>query len=270
MKKKLGLALGGGGAKSFAHLGVIDVLREAGIVIDVLATCSSGSVIGALAANNVPTERIKKEFYSMTNRAGWFLPKFSRRGLLSQRGIRKILEELCGDISIQESGIPLHIITTNLNSGELCILDEGNLADAVCASTAFPGMYPPVEINHQLLVDGGILNSIPADICRREVGDEGVVIAITLDGYLGEKIDRRNMFSITYRSIYISLFHNRKSIIKANSDIVLDIFNESEFNFKNWKELLSFYSLKKMESFYELGRVKAIENLDEIKRVLET
>jgi len=267
--KKVGLVLGGGGARSFAHLGVIDVLRENGVPIDILVTCSGGSIIGALVANNIPTDQIKNEFYNRLSRARWLLPKPSRKGLLSQRGIKKIILSLCGNIDINQCHIPLYIVATNLNKGKLHVFSKGDLSIAVSASVAFPGIYTPIEIDNQLFVDGGILNSIPADICRNLLGEEGVVISLVLDGFLGQKVDKNNMFSIIYRSIYIPLFQNRKHIVKKNSDVILNIFGDFEFNFKNWRDVLSFYSKRKMEYFYQLGKEKAYENLDKITEAIK-
>lgn len=267
-RKKIGLVFGGGGAKSFAHLGVAKVLKENDIPIDFLVTSSAGSLIGALIANEIPIEEIKNEFYQMLRRIIWFRPTLSKKAIMSQRNFKNIITNLCGDINIEESKIPIKIIATNLNTGKLKIFDKGNLKDAVCASSAFPSIYKPVKIGEYYYVDGGILDSIPADVCREELGDDGIVISLSLDGYLSKNIERINIFSIMYRTIYIPLINNREKTINENSDVIIKIFKDHEFNFKNWREIFRFYSPAKMEMFIKMGEKEAIQHVDEIKKLL--
>ncbi|MEA3424536.1 MAG: patatin-like phospholipase family protein [Bacillota bacterium] len=267
-RKKVGLAFGGGGAKSFAHIGVVNVLKENNIPIDFLATCSSGSMMGALIANEVSNIAIRKKFSETLKRVSWFKPTISKKAIFSQRNIQSIIVDLCGDINIEDLKMPMNIITTNLNTGNLKAFDSGNLKDAVTASSAFPGIYKPVKIGEDYYVDGGLLDSIPADICREFVGDDGIVISISLDGHLSRTIDKINIFSMMYRAIYIPLINNREKIIKENSNIIIKVFNHQEFNFKNWREIFRFYSIARTDEFIKLGEEAAIEYLDEIKELL--
>lgn len=268
-RKKVSLAFGGGGAKSFAHIGVANVLKENDIPIDLIATCSAGSLIGALIASDVSNQAIIKKFSEVLKRVTWFRPTISKKAILSQRNFNNIIVDLCGDVNIEDLKLPMEIVTTNLNTGKLCMFTNGNLKDAVAASSAFPGIYKPVKIGSDYFVDGGLLNSIPADICREAVGEDGIVISITLDGHLSNKIDRINIFSLFYRAIYIPLIHSRKKIIKVNSDVVIKVFDHHEFNFHNWKEIFRFYSISKMEHFIKLGEESTRNQIGEIKKMLE-
>jgi len=267
-RRKIGLAFGGGGAKSFAHLGVVKVLRENDIPIDFLATSSAGSLIGALIANDIPIKEIKSEFYQILRRIIWFRPTLSKKAIMSQRNFKNIILDLCGDINIEESKIPIKIIATNLNTGKLHIFDKGNLKDAVCASSAFPSIYKPVQIGEYYYVDGGILDSIPADVCREELGEDGIVISVSLDGYLSKHIEKINIFSMMYRTIYIPLINNREKTIAENSDVIIKIFKDHEFNFKNWREIFRFYSPARMEMFIKMGEDEARKYVEEIKELL--
>ncbi len=267
--KKLALILGGGGAKSFAHLGVIKVLQENNIPIDLLVTCSGGSIIGALIASGANIEEIKKEFYKKTRRINWFTLKLSRKGLLSQKNIQSILKHLGADIDIRDTKIPIRIMSTNLNLGELKIFKSGSLKKAVCASVAFPGIYKPVKIGDYLFVDGGVLNSIPADIGSREIGRGNVTVTINLDYILNGEINESNVFQIIHRSIYIPMISRRKEIVKKNSDIILEPFKDKNFGFKNSADILRFYSVKKMETFYQLGVEEAEKKINQIKLLLK-
>ncbi|MGV8146264.1 MAG: patatin-like phospholipase family protein [Alkaliphilus sp.] len=268
-RKKVSLAFGGGGAKSFAHIGVVNVLKENDIPVDLIATCSAGSLIGALIASDVSNQTIIKKFSEVLKRVTWFRPTISKKAIFSQRNFSNIIVDLCGDVNIEDLKLPMKIVTTNLNTGKLCVFANGNLKDAVAASAAFPGIYKPVKIGSDYFVDGGLLNSIPADICRETVGEDGIVISITLDGHLSNKIDRINIFSLFYRAIYIPLIHSRKRIIKENSDVVIKVFDHHEFNFHNWKEIFRFYSINKMEHFIKLGEEATKNQIGEIKKMLE-
>ena len=267
--KKIGLALGGGGAKSFAHIGVVNVLRENGIDIDFMATCSAGSLMGALIATEVDNQDIRRKFSETLKRVTWFRPTVSKKAIMSQRNFKNIITDLCGNINIEDTKIPIKIVATNLNTGKMKLFDKGSLVDAVTASSAFPGIYKPIKIGEYYYVDGGLLDSIPADICRDELGEEGIVISVSLDGYLSEHIEKINIFSMMYRAIYIPLISNREKIIRENSDIVINVFGHQEFTFRNWKEIYRFYSMSKMERFIEMGEKAALEKLDQIKELYE-
>lgn len=267
--KKLALILGGGGAKSFAHLGVIKVLQENNIPIDLLVTCSGGSIIGALVASGISIEEIKKEFYKKTRRINWFTLKINRKGFLSQKNIQSILSHLGADIDIQDTKIPIRIVATNLNLGKLRIFKSDSLKTAVCASVAFPGIYKPVKIGDYFFVDGGVLNSIPSDIGSREIGHGNITITVNLDNVLNGELNESNIFQVVYRSIYIPMISRRKKVVKKNSDLVIEPFKDKNFNFRNWTDILRFYSVKKMESFYKLGVRETEKKVDRIKLLLK-
>ena len=103
--KKVGLVLGGGGAKAFAHLGVIDVLNENNIPIDLIVACSGGSFLGTFASNKISSKKVKNEFYTTLNKSKWFFPRVSRKGLLSQKNIKNIIDVLCGNIKVNQCKI---------------------------------------------------------------------------------------------------------------------------------------------------------------------
>ncbi len=268
MRKKVALILGGGGAKSFVHLGVISVFQKENIPIDLLVTCSAGSIIGALIANKIPIEEIKKEFFSVVTRLNWLRVELKEKGLLSQKNIKSILKNLGVKKNIEDADIPIRIVATNLSLGKLHIFKEGNIIKAVCASAAFPGIYKPVKIGNYYYNDGGVLDATPADIGRKEIGPDNLVITINLDGKLGEKFDVDSVFQVVHRSIYIPLIHLRRSIVEKNSDVIIEPFEDSELDLKTWADMLRFYSKEKMEYFFELGVEKAQKKIDEIKALL--
>jgi len=162
---RIGLALSGGAAVGIAHLGVIRAFREAGIGISHLAGTSAGSVVAACVAFGIPEEKM----IEATRKLGWSNLSdfgFSRFGLNSNRPVGAFMRELVGDVRIEDSPIPLAIVATDIDTGEKVVFREGNLAEAVMASTCIPGYFVPVEIGGRKLVDGGIVENLPLPTLR--------------------------------------------------------------------------------------------------------
>lgn len=263
--KRVAIALGGGGARSFAHLGIVEVLEENNIKMGFFAGSSGGAIMAALLANRVPVETIKQEFLRKRRRFRWFSPVLSRQGFMSQANIAGILKALLPQYNVEDSEIPIAIMGTNLNTASLEVIETGDIITAVCASTAFPGIYRPVKIGNSLIADGGLLNNIPADICRERIGKRNVVIS----SHLGSPFDPRpsafsNSLKIIFNSIYIPLYYSRLRIINEYSDVILEPFADEYFSFRNWAKMVQMYSPPKLEGFYEKGRREALLHIDEI------
>jgi NTE family protein len=174
-RASLGLALGGGGARGYAHIGVLRVLDGAGIPVNYLAGASMGGLIAAGYATGMTADRMEAEARSLTMR-GLLDISLPRTGLLEGRRVHESLVRLFGNRTFADTRIPLSLVAVDLNTGEEITLSEGRLADAVRATISVPGIFVPVERDGRLLVDGGILNNVPADIVRR-MGAE-VIIAV--------------------------------------------------------------------------------------------
>lgn len=167
---KVGLVLGGGGARGFAHIGVLKVFSRAGIPVDCLAGSSMGGFIAAANASGLSTLELDVEAVRMTrltrlvslvDLAG------PRRGLIVGARLREYLCSLFGpETQIDALPVPLALTAVDLLTGKLVILREGKLVDAVMATLAVPGLLPAVEMDGRRLVDGGILNNIPVDVAR--------------------------------------------------------------------------------------------------------
>jgi NTE family protein len=156
----LGLALGGGGMKGVAHLGVLEALEQRGLAPGVLAGSSIGAVVGAFYAAGTPI----REVFELAERASlWslFSPRIDGRALVGVHPLRRILEEHFGDRRIESLAIHFAAVCTNLVTGEEVVLRSGSLVDAVLASAAIPGLFPPHRLNGQLLVDGALSNNVP-------------------------------------------------------------------------------------------------------------
>lgn len=182
------LALGGGGARALAHIGVIEVLVREKIPIRAIVGTSVGAEIGALYAAGVDIAEVKR----LASQMDWistmrlFTPDFSEAGISTGKGIRSYLAPYLEGRRIDQCGIGYAAVATDLYSGQEAVLDRGDLLDAVRASISFPGLLSPVAIGEQLLVDGGLVNPVPFDVARQLFG--GPVVAVA--AYPGAKLSR--------------------------------------------------------------------------------
>ncbi len=173
---RIGLALGSGGARGSAHTGVLSVLEAEGLPISVIAGSSIGALIGAAHATGLSAQRMTEEWMEAGALRIFrnFSPTFPRAGLSSGHELKKMLTRLLGEARIEDLEIPYAAVACDIDSGEAVVLTDGSLVDAVCASTAIPGLFHPVRRNGRLLVDGGLVNPVPVDVCR-ELGAEFVI-----------------------------------------------------------------------------------------------
>jgi NTE family protein len=183
-RKKVGLALGSGGVRGFAHIGVIKTLEKNGIPIDYLSGCSIGSWVGAHYAlyKNIrktadfTVGRRKEKLFS-------FLEPSASGGLVKGRKLETLLDDWLDGASFDDLKIPFKVAATDLLTGRKASFSKGKLAPIVCASMAVPGFFKPVTIKDKVLIDGGVSDPVPVDLVK-ELGAE-VVIAVNLDFFAG-------------------------------------------------------------------------------------
>lgn len=177
---KVGLALGGGGARGLAHIGVLKVLHSAGIPIDAVAGTSMGGIIGALVAAGVTVDQMLEELQLHgTPREIFKLVdvRITRGGLLKGARIYNYLAEKLGDtLTFADLAIPLGLVAVDVLTGREVILQKSWVVDAVRATISVPGFFEPVDYGPYRLVDGGVLNNVPVDVARRLGAD--FVIAV--------------------------------------------------------------------------------------------
>jgi NTE family protein len=176
-RKRVGLALGGGGARGMAHVGVIRVLEREGIPIDCIAGTSAGSLVGASYAAGIRDQRLLEMALHLRWRDIARLV-WPRQGFVSFERMESFLVRTVGDRTFADLEMPYAAIAADLATGEQVVLKEGRLAPAVRASCSVPGLVTPVEVNGRLLVDGGIVNNVPISVVR-DLGAD-VVIAVGL------------------------------------------------------------------------------------------
>ena len=177
--KKLGLALGGGGARGCAHIGILKSLTLAGIRIDYIAGTSIGSVVGgAFASGDI--ERFEKYLLEVkwTDVVRHFDLGVPHLGLFKGNKLVKLLEQLITRKKFNQLNLPLLVVATNLDTGEEVRIGRGKVIDAIRASIAIPGIFTPFKKGKQYLIDGGVVNPMPVDAVR-EMGAE-IVIGVDL------------------------------------------------------------------------------------------
>jgi NTE family protein len=172
---RLGLALGGGAARGFAHVGVIQVLEEAGIRPDLVVGTSAGSLVAAFYASGKSGVQLQKVAETMEEATftDWTLPLFSR-GMLRGEALARYVTAQVASRTIEDMPMPLGIVATDLNSGAGVLFRRGDTGMAVRASSAVPSVFQPVRIAGRDYVDGGLVSPVPVRFAR-EMGAELVV-----------------------------------------------------------------------------------------------
>ncbi len=235
-RPKIGLALGGGGARGAAHVGVLKVLEKEGIKFDYITGTSIGAVVGGLYSAGVPLKDMESAFESgklmrnfmtvpLTFRIAvapvLFVPRlFGSKpydGLYRGNKFRNYVKKdiTVHELDIQELKVPFSAVSLNLVDGQPYMIQRGNLGYAMQASTAVPGLRKPVEVEDKLLVDGGVICNLPVKQCR-EMGAD-IVIAINIDHPFSsqEKNAFRKVGSVAQRMLDWDLF----TLDKAQAEI---------------------------------------------------
>jgi len=192
-KKRVGLALGGGSARGMAHIGVLEVLQREGIPVDLIAGTSAGAAIGAIYAQGKDFVEIKKLALDLGKRSlvSFLDPSLPKTGLLRGRKIQNLVASIIGgNIKFSDLKMPFACVATDINTGAEVVLDHGPVPGAVRASITIPGIFTVVKWQGRYLVDGGLVNPVPANVVRRMGAD--FVIAVNV---IPEVTDRANRIS---------------------------------------------------------------------------
>ena len=176
---KIGLALGGGAARGFAHVGVIAVLEEAGLRPQFVVGTSAGSLVAAIYATGKTSAQLQQTALGMEEVAitDWMLPIFGK-GVFRGDALGRYVNQLVGGRLIENMTIPLGIVATDLNSGRAVLFRSGDTGTAVRASSAVPAVFVPVRISGHEYVDGGLVSPVPVRFVRQMGAD--VVIAVDI------------------------------------------------------------------------------------------
>ncbi|MEP4889778.1 MAG: patatin-like phospholipase family protein [Aliiglaciecola sp.] len=179
---KIGLALGSGAARGWAHIGIIQALEELGIEVDVVAGCSIGAYVGAAYASN-KLEPLAQWASSLSEWQvlGLMGVGFRKGGLASGIKVFKALEENFCEREFEQLSKPLGVVATDLYSGKEVSFTQGPLAEAVRASCAIPALFPPIAFKGRWLVDGAVVNPVPVNLCRQLGADFVFAVNLSAD-----------------------------------------------------------------------------------------
>ncbi|QEZ47102.1 patatin-like phospholipase family protein [Cupriavidus oxalaticus] len=181
---KIGLALGGGAARGFAHIGVIKALEAQGIHADLVTGTSAGAVVAALYASGLDGFRLNKLALTMDEAsiADWALPFGTRfGGWLKGEALQNYVNRQVQNRPIEAMKLPLGIVATDLKTGEKILFRRGNTGQAVRASSSVPGVFQPVSIQGHDYVDGGLVEPVPVDSARAMGADFVIAVNISAD-----------------------------------------------------------------------------------------
>jgi NTE family protein len=191
-KKKVGLVLGGGAARGFAHIGVLTILEKEGIPIDVVAGTSAGAVVGALYASGMNPSRMTElaKGYDWNRRRHLLDLSLHRTGFIEGgRLVKEIKDLLGGDLKIEELNKPFACVACDLMNGEDIIMAKGSVAEAIHASIAIPVLFEAVKRNGRFLIDGGLVNQVPVNVAKALGAD--YIIAVNVFRHFTHRLKTR-------------------------------------------------------------------------------
>ena len=254
--KKVGLCLGSGGARGLAHVGVLQVLEENGIVPDIISGCSAGAIFGSIYAAGTNLYLLEKFLGTVeaSSLIDWGIPL--NGGFLSGDRIEEVVLTLTHDLSFSETRIPFVCIATDLMSGEMKVFEEGKLHRAVRASMAVPGVFTPALIDEHYYVDGGVVEELPVDVLRQRGAD----VIITSD--LGIK---RNFFDPEHPSP-LDILRRSTDIMQARMTLRQE--DKGDVVIRPDASFMGLLKINGYEESVAAGRLKALEALPRIQELL--
>jgi NTE family protein len=248
---KVGLVLGGGGAKGAAEIGALKVIEEVGIPIDYIAGTSIGSIVGGLYAMDVRSRQLDSLFVNQD----WLQ--------LFTNNVREFLGRVTHQKHFHELRIPFRCVAADVNANEEVVMSEGLLCDAMRASMSIPGVFKPVIQNGRMLMDGGLLNNLPVDVVKAMGADVVIAIDLQQKQHKDREFSLKSLFGIdgplnwlVERPDWKKYNANRKAV-DVYIHPMLDGFGASDFNKTDIRQMI--------ELGYEAG-VKAREELIALKR----
>lgn len=267
-RKKVGLALGGGGARGLAHIGVLKVLEEYNIPIDMISGTSIGAVVGALYCSDLNAKKLEKEATSM-NWKQLFDYTISSKGIIKGNRLYDFFKKRFNAMKFKDLRIPLYITSYDLEGKREVIFSKGDIAKALRSSTSIPGIFFPAENDRKLLVDGAVRDIIPNEILTKKGCD--IVIAVNVDSVKENKTlydqeakissrtkDLPSALETFSKAMQVVQSQNCKSeLLKEKIDLVISPKVEDI-------EVLDFSKAKKAIKKGELSAKKSIERIQKL------
>ncbi|WP_221564068.1 patatin-like phospholipase family protein [Alkalihalobacillus sp. TS-13] len=233
---KIGLALGSGGARGFAHIGVLKALVEAKIPIHMIAGSSMGALVGAFYCTGHKPETMVK-MARMFRRRYYIDYTVPKMGFVAGEKVKQLIHALTKGKNIEELDLPFSIIATDLYKGEKVVITKGAISEAVRASIAVPGIFVPYEKDGRLLIDGGVIDRVPVSVVK-EMGAD-LVIAVDIS-HIKKDPEINTIFDVIMQSIDIM----QRELVKANhisTDVLIRplVENYSSSAFKDIDDIIT-------------------------------
>ena len=220
---QVGLALGGGAAWGWAHIGVLAMLEKHGIPVDVIAGCSMGSVIGGLKASGHSIAEMEEiADYWRTRKSKFLEWRFWRFCLLNEKTVNKVFRGYFGDLQVNQTEVPYWANAVDIRAGREYTIRRGSLASCVRGSIGLPGLLPPLEISPELLVDAGILDPVPVRLVRN-MGAKFVIAVNAMVPPGVQKMTARypfNLLEILHRCMFVMGHEIGQAAAEKTADVV--------------------------------------------------
>jgi len=251
----IGLALGGGFARGYAHLGVLKVFEEQKIPIACISGSSIGSILGAAYASGTPLGRIIGKCREIRFRdfARW---RVSRFGLASNDRLEELLHRFFDSQQLEHLKIPMAVVATDLDTGDPVVFKQGALAEAIRASCAFPGLFEPVQIGTRYLADGGLVAPVPTRAAR-ELGAE-IVVGVSVGLHDGRRGTPANIFQVVSRAVSAAQ-KNQLEVWERYADLVL----------RPPVQAIAWDDFQRIDEAMEVGAAVARSALPQIRKFLD-
>ena len=258
MAKKICFVLGAGGARGIAHIGFLQAMEENKIKPDYIVGCSMGAVVGACYSLGISPEKMKSvaEELKFKDIVDINFQIFSKKSILHSVKMRKKIISLLEHNTFDDVKIPFTCVAVDLVKGKAIGLNKGSLVDAVCASSAIPTIFRPVEMDGMDLVDGGILERVPVRFAKEYKPD--IIVAVDVLGKLQPYVETRNVLQHLLRTLDVNdCYHTEKYLKKYKPDVLVypDLGDMSQ------------YKVEKLAFAYEAGYNAGLEAVKQIKKL---
>jgi len=235
---KIGLALGSGSTRGYAHIGVIKVLEKNKIPIDFIAGCSVGAMIGSVYAFYKDSQKLEKIILSPSWRQVIsFIDPSLKGGLIDGNKIRKFINDSIKKSTFNKLKIPFKVVATDFQTAEPVEISKGNVASAVQASISVPLFFKPVLLQDRMLWDGGLSESVPVETVRKMGAD--IVIAVNLDNksrFNNESDMGNNPYLVALKTIKYFQYHLAKNCVKSADIVINPLIKDSSL--LGWRKVL--------------------------------
>ncbi|QED47427.1 patatin-like phospholipase family protein [Cytobacillus dafuensis] len=252
-RPRIGLALGSGGARGFAHLGVIRILKEEGIPIDLIAGSSMGAMVGCFYGAGLNIDRLYKlsKAFKRKYYLDFTIPKM---GFIAGKRVKELIRVFTHGKTLEQLELPVSVVATDLMTGEKVVFTKGSIADAVRASISIPGIFVPEKLNGRLLVDGGVVDRVPVSVVK-EMGAD-IIIAVDVS-HVKINTDITTIYDVIMQSLDI-----------MQMELVSHREIESDIMVRPRVEMYSSRAFTNIEDIIRIGEEETRKHIDKIKELM--